>query len=90
MIRHEMMRGLSHNLRVQPPIDQSENEEQYLDILQDDDRLEVLRQASLLDSPPEEAFDRLTTPVVRQVASFAPRAGARLARGQRSAVLQES
>jgi hypothetical protein len=30
------------------------------DVLEDEARLEALRRTSLLDSPPEEAFDRLT------------------------------
>ena len=34
--------------------------DKYVDVIQDENRLEALRRTSLLDSPPEEAFDRLT------------------------------
>src|SRR5512134_2817347 len=33
---------------------------EFADVIQDEARLEALRRTSLLDSPPEEAFDRLT------------------------------
>jgi formate hydrogenlyase transcriptional activator len=33
---------------------------EFVDVIQDEARLEALRRTSLLDSPPEEAFDRLT------------------------------
>ena len=34
--------------------------DEYLDVIRNEARLEALRRTSLLDSPPEEAFDRLT------------------------------
>ena len=33
---------------------------ELVNIIENEDRLEALRRTSLLDSPPEEAFDRLT------------------------------
>jgi hypothetical protein len=38
----------------------SHPESDLADVLRNEDRLEALRETSLLDSPPEEAFDRLT------------------------------
>ena len=34
--------------------------DKFVDIIENEARLEALRRTSLLDSPPEEAFDRLT------------------------------
>jgi formate hydrogenlyase transcriptional activator len=34
--------------------------DEYLDVIRDEARLDALRRTSLLDSPPEEVFDRLT------------------------------
>ncbi|MGE5415027.1 MAG: hypothetical protein ACM3NW_12680, partial [Syntrophomonadaceae bacterium] len=34
--------------------------DKLVDVIQNEARLEALRRTSLLDSPPEEAFDRLT------------------------------
>src|SRR5206468_4436885 len=38
----------------------SRPKEKLLEVIQDEARLDALRRTSLLDSPPEEAFDRLT------------------------------
>jgi len=38
----------------------SHTEDDLLRVLQDEERLAALRRTSLLDSPPEEVFDRLT------------------------------
>ncbi|HZN02470.1 MAG TPA: hypothetical protein VFD06_02670, partial [Candidatus Polarisedimenticolia bacterium] len=34
--------------------------DEYLDVIRNEARLDALRRTCLLDSPPEEAFDRLT------------------------------
>jgi formate hydrogenlyase transcriptional activator len=51
--------------RVSPARDSLSNEfprpkDKLLEVIQNEARLEALRRTSLLDSPPEEAFDRLT------------------------------
>jgi hypothetical protein len=45
----------------------------FTDVIQNEVRLEALRRTSLLDSPPEEAFDRLT-----RMATTVPRVPAAL------------
>ena len=53
------MNSLAHDLRARPS-DAVSLMNHYLDVVRDGDRLEALRRTALLDSPPEEAFDRLT------------------------------
>ena len=45
-------------MRVHQPGSQSKDK--LSDVIENEARLEALRRTSLLDSPPEEAFDRLT------------------------------
>src|SRR5437867_9932450 len=46
--------------RELPSSEVSRPKERLFEVIQDESRLEALRRTSLLDSPPEEAFDRLT------------------------------
>lgn len=54
------MSGRADGRREQTPIERPRMTDKYVDVIQDENRLEALRRTSLLDPPPEEAFDRLT------------------------------
>src|SRR6266581_2561985 len=47
-------------MKAAKPSEGSRLKDKLADIIEDEARLEALRRTSLLDSPPEEAFDRLT------------------------------